>query len=169
MVFRKLLCLTLLFLSFMYRMVFLFPNLPIELSFLIEDFNLEYYKQIHKAKFANVLNEYKKTNQLKKTQEFVLTGHHYHLISKPCLDTYRSHKYDWHYCMFTEKISPVVKVLNLNVSKLELLLAEHALSCLFCLRDLNEQKNDFVAALMNNNLKTRQIQHNFVRTKAILK
>ena len=39
-------------------MVFLFSNLPIEISFMIEDYVLLFYKEIHKQKFAEVLAEY---------------------------------------------------------------------------------------------------------------
>ena len=45
-------------------MVFLFPNLPTELSFMIEDYVLLFYKEIHKQKLAKVMDEYKATNRI---------------------------------------------------------------------------------------------------------
>ena len=80
-------------------MVFLFPNLPIELSFMIEDYVLSYYKNIHKSKFATVLAEYESSNRI----EYTLDIGNFQLTSKPCLHSFYLTKYDWHYCMFEKK------------------------------------------------------------------
>ena len=76
-------------------MVFLFPNLPIELSFMIEDYVLSYYKDSHKSKFATVLAEYKASNRIKVTMGLI----NCELTSKPCYNISQSNKYDWHYCL----------------------------------------------------------------------
>ena len=84
-------------------MVFLFSNLPIELSFMIEDYVLLFYKEIHKQKFAKVLAAYTRANQIKETEVLayqIESQFQFHLTSKRCLYTYRYHKYDWHYYVY---------------------------------------------------------------------
>ena len=94
-------------------MVFLFPNLPTELSFMIEDYVLLFYKEIHKQKLAKVMDEYKVTNRIhitmpkwesSETPDLTMPKNIPHqnnafiqvkFTSKPC---FHSGTYDWHYC-----------------------------------------------------------------------
>ena len=80
-------------------MVFIFPNLPVELSFMIEEYVLSSYKNIHKLKFATVLAEYKASNRIQKTFCCAFSK----LTSKKCINANNNLKYDWHYCVVNEK------------------------------------------------------------------